>query len=65
MQFGTFVVCEVLFRDLSWDAPVVQEDDFKAAIGNVPGTRNPGAMAIEACCELMEVLGIEVPFAGS
>jgi hypothetical protein len=47
-RHGRFVACEPLFVDLSWDAPVVREEDLVHAFGYLPGTRNPGAMPVES-----------------
>jgi hypothetical protein len=62
MQFGTFVVCEVLFRELSWNAPVVEDKDFIRALGKIPGTHNPGALTLKNCRDFMVVLEIGIPF---
>lgn len=43
---GRVVVCEPLWRDLSWQAPVVHESDLLAALGRIPGTRNPGVLEL-------------------
>jgi hypothetical protein len=61
MQFGTFVVCKPLFRDLSWDAPVVEDRHFFAAFGRIPGTHNPGRKTFGDFHSLMSVLGLDVP----
>ena len=63
MQFGTFVVCKPLFRDLSWDAPVVQDGDLINVFGKVPGTHNPGARTFAECRALMKRLRIGVVLA--
>jgi hypothetical protein len=60
-RFGTFVVCEAMFRDLSWDAPVVEDRHLLEAFGRLPGTRNPGALPAGGLTRLMALLGIAAP----
>ena len=60
-RFGTFVTCHALFRDLSWDAPLVGEDDLITAFGRVPGTRNPGTVPKDEFHFLLNLLDISVP----
>jgi hypothetical protein len=57
-SFGTFVVCRVLFRDLSWNAPVVTDDTLIAAFGRIPATQNPGNLSSRRFRQLLELLGI-------
>jgi hypothetical protein len=61
MKHGTFVVCTALFRDLSWDAPIIERRHFLRALGKVPGTHNPGALTMDQCCRLMRVIEIDIP----
>lgn len=60
-QFGTFVVCQPLFRDLSWNAPIVEDDVLVAAFGRIPGTRNPGKMTMADFEKFMNLLEIRIP----
>jgi hypothetical protein len=55
---GTFLVCEPLFRDLSWGAPVVEDRHLVAAFGAVPGTQNPGALEAADFRELLRLIGV-------
>jgi len=55
-KYPRFVVCQPLFRDLSWDAPVVEDRHLIAAFGRVPGTRNPGAVPQEGFERLLEIV---------
>jgi hypothetical protein len=57
-KHGRFVACRPLWRDLTWDAPVVHEPDLEAVFGRVPGTRNPGALDINCLPRLLQRLGI-------
>ena len=59
-RWGTFVICEKLFCDLSWEAPVVEDADLIAVFGNVPGTRNPGGKTFDEFLDFMAVMGIDV-----
>lgn len=58
---GTFVVCEVLFRDLSWHAPIISDDHLRQTFGRLPATRNPGALTNEDFMRLLELLAIRIP----
>lgn len=60
MKYGTFVVSESLYRDLSWSAPEVTEKQLEAVFGAVPGTRNPGQWTITHAERLLSLLGIDV-----
>lgn len=40
-QYPVFVVCRTLFVDLSWQAPVIEEQHLIRAFGRVLPTRNP------------------------
>lgn len=64
MKFGTFVVCEPLFRNLSWNAPVVDDKAMVQVFGKVPGTHNPGARTFDECDSLTKRLGLEIPLSG-
>ena len=59
-HFPRFVVCEPLYRDLSWDAPVVDEQMLVEVFGRIPPTRVPPASTIEEFTQLMVRLGISV-----
>jgi hypothetical protein len=61
MKHGTFVICERLFVDLSWDAPEVTEPQLEAVFGYVPGTLNPGAWQITHAEHLLRLLQIDAP----
>ena len=60
-QHPQFVVCEPLYRELGWNAPMVHEEDLEYALGTLPGTRNPGGRPIKGLRRLMRRLGIPVP----
>jgi hypothetical protein len=53
-----FLVCRALFRDLSWEAPVVADQHLLDAFGRIPGTQNPGALPEDGFTRLMQALGI-------
>jgi len=59
-RFSTFALCKRLFRDLSWNAPVVQDADLRAVFGTLPGTQNPGAWPMAKLRPLQKRLGIRV-----
>ena len=59
-RYPTFVVCRPLFRELSWNAPVVEDAHMIKALGHLPGTQNPGALPLEALTGLMRAVGIDV-----
>lgn len=56
--YGDFVVCHALFRDLSWNAPIVEESMFLAAFGRVPATRNPGSLPQKQFQRFLDLLGV-------
>lgn len=58
---GRFVVCDRLWAELGWDAPIVQDDDLLAVFGGRPGTRNPGALPLRHLRQLTSRLGIALP----
>ena len=60
MRYKAFVVCHVLFRDLTWDAPIADEDDFMMAFGRVPGTQTPGTLPEDEFRVLMDLLDVDV-----
>lgn len=64
MKYGTFVVCERLYHNLSWSAPEVTEPHLEAVFGAVPGTRNPGRWTIQHAEQLLSLLSIDVPLSG-
>lgn len=57
-KFGTFVVCERKFIDLSWNAPKVSDECLLEAFERIPGTRNPGKLSAEAFCRMVKKIGI-------
>ncbi len=58
---GTFVACDRIFVDLSWNAPIVHDSDLIKVFGRVPGTLNPGALPEEKLHVLMYLLKIAAP----
>lgn len=60
IKFPKFVVCEVLCRNLSWEAPMVDNEDFEKCLGKRPGTQNPGALILDDLREFIATLGIKV-----
>jgi hypothetical protein len=61
MRFPTFVVCERLYCDLSWNAPEVTESLLVAVFGCIPATRNPRKWTITHAERLLSQLSIAVP----
>lgn len=57
-NYGRFVICTPLFRDLTWDAPPVTEGVLYDVFGEVPATLNPGRRALDDGEELLKRLGI-------
>lgn len=57
-RHGTFVVCHVLFCDLTWDAPTVCDDDLVTAFDRIPGTRNPGTVPEDEFRFFLDLLDI-------
>ncbi len=64
LQFGAFVVCETLFKDLSWGAPVVEDGHLREAFGRLPGTQNPGVLPAGDLRKLLDLLGIPAVLSG-
>ena len=60
-RHGAFLACERLWSDLGWTAPVVRKADLEAVFGEVPATRNPGALHLRLLRPLLERLRIDVP----
>ena len=58
---GAFVVCEALFKDLSWQAPIIYDDHLLKAFGRIPATLNPGVLANDDFMRLLELLAISIP----
>ena len=58
VRWGRFVVCEPLFINLSWKAPVITNEHLNKAFGHVPPTRNPGALPLQGCRRLLRLLGL-------
>lgn len=56
--YRTFVVCQKLYCDLSWDSPIATDDYFMQAFGRVPGTQNPGALPESEFLNLLHLLGV-------
>jgi hypothetical protein len=59
-KYRTVVICEVLFRDLTRNAPRVEDGNLIAVFGRMPGTQNPAAWPIDRFHELARGLGIEI-----
>jgi len=59
-KHGSFLVCEPLFIDISWSAPVVMDDDFRRALGRIPPTRNPCSHPESDVDKLLLSLGVSV-----
>jgi hypothetical protein len=57
--FGSFVVCESLYRNLSWSALEVTDDALVTAFGKVPATLNPGKWTLNHARKLLSQLGID------
>jgi hypothetical protein len=64
-KYPIVVICEVLFRDLTWSAPRVEDGDLIAVFGKVPGTQNPATLPIDKFRNLAKVLGIEIGVANA
>lgn len=60
LKFGSFVVSERLFWNLSWNAPEITEAVLGAVFGTIPGTRNPGRWTIRHATQLLERLSLNV-----
>lgn len=60
-QHGRFVVCTPLFRDLSWNAPIVHDEDLLKAFGTVPCSQNPGTLPLIGLQRLLHRLGVAAP----
>jgi hypothetical protein len=58
---STFVVCKMLWRDLSWSAPKVSQAHLRKAFGYVPGTQNPGARTMSELKPLLRLIGVGMP----
>lgn len=56
--YPRFVVCEARWRDLTWNAPIVRDEDWLSVFGRVPGSRNPGALPLSHLTPLLERLRI-------
>jgi hypothetical protein len=57
-EHGDFLACEPLYRELSFDAPVVHDSDLKHVFGKVPGTQNPAPFPVELLRRLARRLGL-------
>jgi hypothetical protein len=60
-RYRRVAVSDVVYCDLSWNAPVVTEDHWQRSFGGVPGTQNPGARPFWQLQALIQVLGIAAP----
>lgn len=60
-KYPVFIVCDRIFRDLSWDAPAIDDAHLIGAFGRVPATQNPGKLPAEGFRELLRPLDISVP----
>ena len=58
--FPRFVLCQLLWRDLSWTAPRLETADLITIFGKVPGTRNPGAWPMSTLDRLVAHLGLKL-----
>jgi hypothetical protein len=56
---GRIAVCKPLYRNLSWEAPKVHEDQLVRVFGHVPVTQNPPAFPLEMPERLIAELGIK------
>ncbi len=65
MKFGTFVICQSLYCDLTWNSPEILDSHLIQAFGQVPGTRNPGKQSIAQGQRLMDAVGIDMTIADS
>jgi hypothetical protein len=59
-QHGTVAICDILFRDLSWGSPAVNEMDLREAFGREPGTQNPGELPQSGFMKLLQLVGVEL-----
>jgi hypothetical protein len=59
-EHGAFAVCEPLFRDLSWNAPVVSDDALVEVFGRLPPTRNPKEWPLEYWQKFQRVMRLPV-----
>lgn len=57
-RWSTFVICRPLFRELSWQAPIIDESLLTAVFGYLPGTRNPGKHDFDCFAKLTSSLRI-------
>ena len=57
-HYRTFVVCDRLFCDLEWTAPIVRDTDLINSFGKPPGTRNPGAISPDRFWRFLLRLGL-------
>lgn len=53
-----FVKCDLLFRDLSWDAPIIEDQHLLTSFGRIPCTQNPGHLPEPSFRQLMDLLQI-------
>lgn len=60
-KFPRFVVCEPMYQNLSWTAPVVGDAELQRVFGRIPGTQNPGAMTVDDLRKLVRVLRLPAP----
>jgi hypothetical protein len=58
--YPAFVICRPLFLDLSFGAPVVEDEDLLCAFGKVPRTQNPGELPGEELWWLLEFVGVRI-----
>ncbi len=57
-QHKAFVKCDLLFRDLSWDAPIIEDQHLLTSFGRIPCTQNPGHLPEPSFRQLMDLLQI-------
>jgi hypothetical protein len=61
MNHSTFVICQAMFRDLSWDSPDFDETQIHEAFGRTVGTQNPGQVDSQQFMKLLDLVGVELP----
>lgn len=59
-KYGTFVVCEKLYCELTWSAPEVSDEQLVSAFGKVLSTQNPSVESISCAEQFFALMGIDV-----
>jgi hypothetical protein len=57
---GTVLICEIMFRNLSWQSPKVEDVHLRKAFGKIPGTENPGTLNCQQFQTFLNLIGIPV-----